>query len=121
MDVIFATRQIVEKGMDEHGLMAVGAADIERFYDGICPIKCAEFLVRMGMDEGTAFTFARLHLASQVKFELRGRLFLFNSRAGAVLTGTRTSIIAGRIVIYDVAHECAPTFARLGLRLPGQT
>ena len=33
IDVVFASRQAVEKGMDSHGKVAISAGDIERFYD----------------------------------------------------------------------------------------
>ena len=96
-DVVFATRQAVEKGMDSHGKTALAAADIERFYDGICPMLTCRALMNDGLDVGTALAFARLHICVDVQFELLARTLSFSARAGAVLTGTRTRIIAGMV------------------------
>jgi len=114
-DVIFATRQAVEKGMDSHGKTAVGAADIERFYDGICPLLTCRALIKDGLDVATALAFARLHICTNVVFELPVRTLIFEARAGAVLTGTRTSILAGRVVITDVGRQVGASLKQRGL------
>ena len=103
--------------MDSHGKTALGAADIERFYDGICPLLTAETLIEDGLDVATALAFARLHICADVQFELPARTLSFSARAGAVLTGTRTSIIAGRVVILDVGRAVAPSLRERGLVL----
>ena len=116
-DVIFATRQAVEKGMDSHGRTALGAADIKRFYDGVDPLLTRRTLIEDGLPLATALAFARLHICVNVLFELPTRTLTFAARAGAVLTGTRTSIIAGRVVILDVGKTVAPIVKGRGLVL----
>ena len=101
--------------MDSHGRTALGAADIERFYDGICPMLTCRALIDDGLDVATALAFARLHICVDVQFELPVRTLSFAARAGAVLTGTRTSIIAGRVVILDVGRAVAPSLKDRGL------
>ena len=42
-DVVFAARLVVEKGLGCRGQVAICAADIERFYDGVDPITVADY------------------------------------------------------------------------------
>ena len=106
-DVVFASRMAVEKGLDDKSRCAVAAADIERFYDGIDPVLTAECLSEEGMADSTSVPLARLHLCVSVFFEAGAKTIHFSRRAAAVLTGTRTSIIAGRTVVRDIGIACA--------------
>ena len=107
-DVVFASRLIVEKGLDDKSKTCLVVGDIERFYDGVDPILTAEFFEGEGLDCATSTAFARLHLCVGVSFMMKGTLFSILQRAGAVLTGTRTSVVGGRAVIFGTGRSCAP-------------
>ena len=84
------------------------------------PILTAEQLIKEGLSRFTAFSFVRLHLAVRVAFQLMDRELEFPCRAGAVLTGTRTSVIAGRVVLLSVGKHCHDAIAPHGMDFSGQ-
>lgn len=67
------------------------------------------------MDEVTSLALARLHLCVSVCFEVDPKAIRFPRRAGAVLIGTRTSIIAGRTVVPDIGMQVSPRLAKKAL------
>ena len=48
---------------------------------------------------------------------IEGTLFSILQRAGAVLTGARTSVVGGRAVIFDTGRHCAPSIQARGVKL----
>lgn len=116
-DVVFAGRLAVEKGFDLKGEAAIPAADIVRFYDGIAFLAAAEHLTEEGLADCTAVAFVRLHICVGIEFDVQGCLLSFPRRAGAVLTGTRTSVVGGRIVTRDVGRQCASDVSHKGFKL----
>ena len=102
-----------------HGHSAIAAADIERYYDSIDPVKCSSYLLGFVFSRGNVAAFCRLHLHVQVKFSIQQHVINIIKRTCAVLTGTRTSVIAGRPVFHEFAPHVGAKLSQLPFRVAG--
>ena len=73
------------------------------------------------MADSTGTAFVRLHLCVGVHFDVGGQQVVLNHRAGALLTGSRTSVVGGRVVIRDIGRASALSMRDKGVKYDMQT
>ena len=124
LDAVFPASIAVERGLDARGHVAVAQADVEKYYDNLCPLRIAAWLVSrfsayIPEAMGIASTFLMLHALPQITLSIGSATAPPLRRTRGVLTGSRSAAAAGRIPPFDVASERSATWTGLGLRLPG--
>lgn len=114
MDMAHGCATVLEEGLDQRGVAAVGQLDLKTFYDTFPAVRCCLWLEEKGVDRALCAAEAQHQLAASVRVVAATGEATIAKRAWGTLTGSRTS--AGGPLFGSVG---ASRLARLGCRRHG--
>ena len=89
LEITSLLKLVVEKGMGQHSAGAIAAADARRYFDSLCCVRIALWLLGEGFCELTVALFVRVHSFTERILLVACRSARCSPIAVSVLTGSR--------------------------------